>query len=117
MHDILLALLNNLTGVALVLTSITGLVSVWRNGSKASLIAAEQAKVKIELMAEQDKQNKHLAVIEGKVDGGMTTLQNAIAHIATSATAANQATAALNAVAAPTSESELDGRRAGDKKG
>jgi hypothetical protein len=113
MHDILIAMMNNLTGVALVITSITGLVSVWRNGTKAAHIQAEQAKVKVELMAEQEKQNKHLAVIEGKVDGGMSAMQTAIAHIATAAVAANQATAAAAALA--DSESELDGRRAGDK--
>lgn len=109
--------MNNLTGVALVITSITGLLSVWRNGNKVTNIQTEQAQVKVELLAEQEKQNKHLAVIEGKVDGGMTTLQNAIAHIATAATAANQATAATIATATTSAESEIDGRRAGDKKG
>jgi len=109
MHDIVLALMNNLTGVALVITSVTGLISVWRNGNKTATLQEEQTKAKIEFMAEQVKQNKHLEVIEGKVDGGLTTLQSAIAHIATSATAANQAVAA--------NSSEMDGRRAGDKKG
>ena len=125
MHDIMLALLNNLTGVALVLTSITGLISVWRNGNRAANIQAEQAKVKLELMAAQEAQNKHLAVIEGKVDGGMTTLQTAIAHIATSASAAANAAMVSQSATQPAvavvpipperGTRESEGRREADK--
>jgi len=112
-HEIFLALVNNLTGVALVLTSITGLVSVWRNGSRTVHIAAEQEKVKIALLAEQDKQNKQLAVIENKVDGGMTSLQQALASIATTATA--QLGGVANAVSPNAGTGEPGGRRADDK--
>lgn len=125
MHDIFLALMNNLTGVALVITSITGLISVWRNGSKAAKIQQEQAQVKVELMAEQEKQNKHLQVIEGKVDGGMSAMQAAIAHIATAASAAANAAMLGKAVAGAADATtppvergtrENDGRRDADRK-
>jgi hypothetical protein len=118
------ALINNLggilTGIALVLTALTSFISVWRNGNRAVNIQAEQERIRTEVMAEQQKQNKHLEVIEGKVDGGMTTLQTAIANIATVATTANtmaasQAVTPAVPVERPTRDTALPGRRDSDK--